>query len=87
MELMVEEVAESSSPLPRAFGALSPHGIKNDIYNRLVEIGNEEALLNPDFRRKLEAHFDRLPPRYVYLPHLFSIFLICLLSVFVGLHF
>ncbi|CAA7400271.1 unnamed protein product [Spirodela intermedia] len=68
MELLVEEVGESSSPLPRAFGALSPHGIKNDIYNRLVENGYEEALFNPDFKKQLDAHFDRLPQRRVPSP-------------------
>ncbi|CAA6663773.1 unnamed protein product [Spirodela intermedia] len=66
MELLVEEVGESSSPLPRAFGALSPHGIKNDIYNRLVENGYEEALFNPDFKKQLDAHFDRLPQSYLW---------------------
>ncbi|XP_078440919.1 serine/threonine-protein kinase STY46-like isoform X2 [Wolffia australiana] len=66
MELLVEEVGESSSPLPRGFGAISPRGIKNDIYNRLLESENEEALSNPEFRRQLDAHFDRLPPSYLF---------------------
>lgn len=74
MELLVEEVGESSSPLPRAFGALSPHSIKNDIYNRLVENGYEEALFNPDFKKQLDAHFDRLPARRV--PSLFILILL-----------
>ncbi|GLU16549.1 hypothetical protein SLE2022_329800 [Rubroshorea leprosula] len=62
---LTEEVGESSSP-PRSFGNSSVSDLKNDIYNRLVENGNEEALFNPDFRDQLDAHFNRLPPSYGY---------------------
>lgn len=69
-----EEVGESSSP-SRSYGSFGGGGsggggndaIKNDVYNRLMENGNEEAISNPDFREQLEAHFNRLPPRSVCL--------------------
>lgn len=65
MEL-IEGVGESSSP-PRSFGGGAAVGvlyeIRNDVYNRLMEIGNEEAVSNPDFREILDSHFNRLPPR------------------------
>ncbi|XP_022860017.1 serine/threonine-protein kinase STY8-like isoform X1 [Olea europaea var. sylvestris] len=62
---LVEEVGESSSP-PRSYGSFGGGGdvIRNDVYNRLIENENEEALGNPDFREQLEAHFNRLPPSY-----------------------
>ncbi|KAK4390955.1 Serine/threonine-protein kinase STY46 [Sesamum angolense] len=57
---------ESSSP-PRSYGSFGGGGgndvIRNDVYNRLIENRNEEAISNPDFRELLEAHFNRLPPR------------------------
>ncbi|KAK4429530.1 Serine/threonine-protein kinase STY46 [Sesamum alatum] len=67
----VEEVGESSSP-PRSYGSFGGGGsggggndvIRNDVYNRLIEIRNEEAITNPDFPEQLEAHFNRLPPSY-----------------------
>ncbi|KAL8515115.1 hypothetical protein ACS0TY_013997 [Phlomoides rotata] len=63
----VEEVGESSSP-PRSFGSFGSGGgndvIRNDVYNRLIENGNEEAINNPDFLEQLVAHFNRLPPSY-----------------------
>ncbi|KAL0326042.1 UNVERIFIED_CONTAM: Serine/threonine-protein kinase STY46 [Sesamum radiatum] len=67
----VEEVGESSSP-PRSYGSFGGGGsggggndvIRNDVYNRLIENRNEEAISNPDFRELLEAHFNRLPPSY-----------------------
>ncbi|XP_010680490.1 serine/threonine-protein kinase STY46 isoform X2 [Beta vulgaris subsp. vulgaris] len=66
MEL-IEGVGESSSP-PRSFGGGAAVGvlyeIRNDVYNRLMEIGNEEAVSNPDFREILDSHFNRLPPSY-----------------------
>ncbi|KAF8377155.1 hypothetical protein HHK36_030528 [Tetracentron sinense] len=62
MEL-IEGVGESSSP-SRSFGSFSGYDIRNDIYNRLVESGNEEAVCNPEFRQLLDAHFDRLPTSY-----------------------
>ena len=57
---LIEGVGESSSP-PRSFGA---YDLRNDVYNRLVENGHEEAVSNPEFRDLLDAHFSRLPPRY-----------------------
>ncbi|KAG9444369.1 hypothetical protein H6P81_015709 [Aristolochia fimbriata] len=62
MEL-TEGVGESSSP-PRPFGGFGAYDIRNDIYNRLVENGNEEAISNPSFREQLDAHFSRLPASY-----------------------
>lgn len=69
-----EEVGESSSP-PRSYGSFGGGGsggggndvIRIDVYNRLIENGNEEAISQPDFREQLEAHFNRLPPRFVSL--------------------
>ncbi|XP_057795485.1 serine/threonine-protein kinase STY8-like [Salvia miltiorrhiza] len=67
-----EEVGESSSP-PRSYGSFgggpSAGGgnndvIRNDVYNRLIENGNEEAITNPAFLEQLEAHFNRLPTSY-----------------------
>ncbi|CAA3005281.1 serine threonine- kinase STY8-like isoform X1 [Olea europaea subsp. europaea] len=65
---LVEEVGESSSP-PRSYGSYGGGSggndvIRNDVYNRLIENENEEALGNPDFREQLESHFNRLPPSY-----------------------
>lgn len=60
---LIEGVGESSSP-PRSFGSFAGYEIKNDVYNRLVEIGNEEAVCNPEFREHLDAHFNRLPASY-----------------------
>ncbi|KAL7117747.1 hypothetical protein ACP275_03G092800 [Erythranthe tilingii] len=66
----VEEVGESSSPARSygSFGGGSGGGgndvIKNDVYNRLIENGNEEAISNPDFLEQLDAHFHRLPLSY-----------------------
>uniref|UniRef100_A0A1D1XY98 [Protein-PII] uridylyltransferase n=1 Tax=Anthurium amnicola TaxID=1678845 RepID=A0A1D1XY98_9ARAE len=65
MELLLEEeVGESSSP-PRPYGFPSPHDIRNDIYYKLMEDGNEDAVSNPDFKRQLDAHFNRLPYSYL----------------------
>ncbi|KAI3460482.1 hypothetical protein Pfo_017145 [Paulownia fortunei] len=68
---LLEEVGESSSP-PRSYSSFGGGGsgegdhdvIRNDVYNRLIEKGNEEAIKNPDFLEQLEAHFNRLPQRY-----------------------
>ncbi|KAK9270111.1 hypothetical protein L1049_025685 [Liquidambar formosana] len=60
---LIEGVGESSSP-PRSFGSFSGYDIRNDVYNRLMESGNEEAVCNPDFREQLDAHFNRLPASY-----------------------
>lgn len=61
-EEIEEGVGESSSP-PRGFGGGGAHDLKSDIFERLVAIGNEEAVANPDFKEQLDAHFARLPPR------------------------
>ncbi|XP_042492329.1 serine/threonine-protein kinase STY46-like isoform X2 [Macadamia integrifolia] len=63
MELF-EGVGESSSP-PRSYGGFCGNDIRNDVYNRLIESGNEEAVSNPEFREQLDAHFNRLPARYI----------------------
>ncbi|KAK3043839.1 hypothetical protein RJ639_000538 [Escallonia herrerae] len=60
---LAEGVGESSSP-PRSFGSFSGYDVKSDVYNRLVESGNEEAVCNPEFREQLDAHFNRLPASY-----------------------
>lgn len=74
MEL-TEGVGESSSP-PRTFGGFSYYDIKNDVYNRLVESGNVEAVCNPEFRGLLDAHFNRLPHRYACFSLMCAVFLI-----------
>ncbi|KAA3453746.1 serine/threonine-protein kinase HT1-like isoform X1 [Gossypium australe] len=60
---LTEGVGESSSP-PRSFGNFNNYDIRNDVFNRLVEIGYEEAISNSDFRDNLDAHFNRLPASY-----------------------
>lgn len=60
---LIEGVGESSSP-PPSFGNFSSYDIRNDVYNRLLESANDEALCNPEFREHLDAHFNRLPNRY-----------------------
>lgn len=58
---LVEGVGESSSP-PRC-SLFSD--IVNDVFNRLLETRNHEAITTPDdLRHQLEAHFSRLPSRY-----------------------
>ncbi|XP_019053790.1 PREDICTED: serine/threonine-protein kinase STY8-like [Nelumbo nucifera] len=63
MEL-IEGVGESSSPQRSSFGGFSGYDVRTDVYNRLMECGNEEATCNPEFRELLDAHFNRLPSRY-----------------------
>ncbi|XP_047975400.1 serine/threonine-protein kinase STY46-like isoform X2 [Salvia hispanica] len=59
-----EEVGESSSP-PRSYYVTANNDvIRNDVYNRLIHNGNEEAISNPHFFHLLEAHFNRLPTSY-----------------------
>lgn len=60
---LAEGVGESSSP-PRSFGSFSNYDVRNDVFNRLIEAGNEEAVCNPEFREQLDAHFNRFPARY-----------------------
>ncbi|KAF9610399.1 hypothetical protein IFM89_022310 [Coptis chinensis] len=65
MDLDLEEgVGESCSPVRGNFVVVSGFDVKNDVYNRLIENGNEEAICNTDFRDQLDAHFHRLPARY-----------------------
>ncbi|XP_042418565.1 serine/threonine-protein kinase STY46-like isoform X4 [Zingiber officinale] len=58
----IEEVGESSSP-PRVSGGQAAYDIKNEIYKRLMESGNEEVRSNPHFKELFDGHFSRLPPR------------------------
>ncbi|PON76255.1 Serine/threonine protein kinase [Parasponia andersonii] len=58
-----EGVGESSSP-PRSLGSFSNYDVRNDVFNRLVENGHDEAISNPEFRDQLDAHFNRLPASY-----------------------
>lgn len=66
---LAEGVGESSSP-PRSIGSSGGGGggaydIRNDVYNKLLESGNEEVVNNPElFREQLEAHFNSLPSRF-----------------------
>ncbi|OMO53978.1 hypothetical protein CCACVL1_28165 [Corchorus capsularis] len=60
---LTEGVGESSSP-PRSFGSFNSYDVRNDVFNRLVETGHEEAISNPDFRDRLDSHFNRLPASY-----------------------
>ncbi|XVE55171.1 hypothetical protein DITRI_Ditri03aG0138400 [Diplodiscus trichospermus] len=60
---LTEGVGESSSP-PRSFGSFNSYDVRNDVFNRLVETGHEEAISNPDFRDQLDSHFNRLPASY-----------------------
>ncbi|XP_012066046.1 serine/threonine-protein kinase STY46 isoform X2 [Jatropha curcas] len=61
---LTEGVGESSSP-PRSFGSYSSYDVRNDVFNRFMESGQEEAVSNPElFRELLDAHFNRLPPSY-----------------------
>ncbi|PKA61536.1 Serine/threonine-protein kinase HT1 [Apostasia shenzhenica] len=64
MELIEEGVGESSSPPRGIAGEDSGYDVKNDIYLRLVESGNPEAVSNPGLRDQLEVHFNRLPTSY-----------------------
>ncbi|XP_021654048.2 serine/threonine-protein kinase STY8 isoform X2 [Hevea brasiliensis] len=59
-----EGVGESSSP-PRSFGSFNNCDVRNDVYDRLMQIGHEEAVSNPLFREHLDAHFNRLPSSYL----------------------
>ncbi|KAL3504424.1 hypothetical protein ACH5RR_034265 [Cinchona calisaya] len=61
---LVEGVGESSSPT-RSFGGFGAHDVRNDVYNRLMESGNVEAVSNQEFREQLDVHFNRLPASYV----------------------
>ncbi|CAK7346801.1 unnamed protein product [Dovyalis caffra] len=61
---LTEGVGESSSP-PRSFGSFSNYDVRNDVYNRFMESGHEEAVSNPElFRELLDSHFNRLPASY-----------------------
>ncbi|KAK8580186.1 hypothetical protein V6N13_143311 [Hibiscus sabdariffa] len=60
---LTEGVGESSSP-PRSFGSFNNYDVRNDVFNRLLETGHEDAISNPDFRDRLDSHFNRLPASY-----------------------
>ncbi|WOL18788.1 serine/threonine-protein kinase STY46-like isoform X4 [Canna indica] len=64
---MEEGEGESTSPARPLGGAGAPFtydALRNDIYERLVDSGNEEAISNPHLRDLLDAHLSRLPLRY-----------------------
>lgn len=64
---LIEGVGENSSP-PRSIGSCAVYDIKNDVYNRLVETGNPEAVTNPELLREhLDSHFARLPVRLNFI--------------------
>lgn len=66
-----EGVGENSTP-ERISGDFGAYNVRNEVYRRLVDSGNEETIINPKFREQLDAHFDRLPVRYRYIYiHLF----------------
>lgn len=60
-----EGVGENSSP-EGSSGEFGACNVRYEVYKRLVDSGNEEAIGNPEFREQLDAHFDRLPIRYGY---------------------
>ncbi|KAJ0973333.1 hypothetical protein J5N97_021292 [Dioscorea zingiberensis] len=60
---MEEEVGESSSP-PKGFGGIGGHEIADEIFLKLLEIGNDEVVSQPDLREQLDIHFSRLPASY-----------------------
>ena len=82
-----EEVGESSSP-PRSYGSFGGNNdvIRNDVYNRLIENGNEEAISNPHFLEQLVAHFNSLPTRFLSSIVLLFVSIICD-SYLLALHF
>lgn len=63
-----EEGAGESSGSGGGGGGGGAHGgllaVRKQIFNRLLEIGHEEALADPNFERLLDDHYDRLPLRY-----------------------
>lgn len=61
---LLEGVGESSSPARSFGGGFGGYDIRNDVYNRLLETGNDEAVCNPELRELLDSHFNRLPARY-----------------------
>jgi hypothetical protein len=68
MEELEEGTGESSPPVNKGLhGLYFLHEIKNEIYMRLLESGNREALSNPHLRVQLDEHFSRLPARFVDL--------------------
>jgi hypothetical protein len=71
----VEGMGESSSP-PRGFssagvsagsGGVTAMGMAAAVFERLLADGNHEAISNPELRSLLDAHFNRLPPRFPFL--------------------
>lgn len=70
MEELEEGSGESSPPVNKGLHSLYfLHEIKNEIYMRLVESGNKEALSNPSLREQLDEHFNRLPASYALDVH------------------
>jgi hypothetical protein len=70
MEELEEGSGESSPPVNKGlYGLYFLPEIKNEIYTRLVESGNREALSNPSLREQLDGHFNRLPASYALDVH------------------
>ncbi|XP_020157535.1 serine/threonine-protein kinase STY46 isoform X2 [Aegilops tauschii subsp. strangulata] len=61
-QLLEEGTGESSSP-PRSSAAHDE--LRRKIYERLVQAGKQGDSDDASFRNMLDAHFDKLPPRYL----------------------
>ncbi|WOK94634.1 serine/threonine-protein kinase STY46-like isoform X4 [Canna indica] len=60
-----EGEGESSWPARPPSGAFAAHDtVLDDIYERLIQSGNQEVISNPDLRDQIDAHLNRLPPKY-----------------------
>ncbi|XP_017229273.1 serine/threonine-protein kinase STY46 isoform X2 [Daucus carota subsp. sativus] len=60
---LIEGVGESSSP-PRTVPSFGGYDIRNDVYNRLVEAGNQDFGSNTQLWQVLDSHFNSLPSSY-----------------------
>ncbi|KAF1002687.1 hypothetical protein AG4045_012451 [Apium graveolens] len=56
-------VGESSSP-PRTAPSFGGYDVRDDVFNRLVETGNEEFVSNAQLQEVLNSHFNSLPSSY-----------------------
>ncbi|XP_074360328.1 serine/threonine-protein kinase STY46-like isoform X2 [Apium graveolens] len=60
---LIEGVGESSSP-PRTAPSFGGYDVRDDVFNRLVETGNEEFVSNAQLQEVLNSHFNSLPSSY-----------------------